>query len=67
MSNLGGFNTSKKKSQKWGEGGISGGGTEYEQIKIPDNFTIHPDAGASASKPNVKTDKPFNSHIDGKK
>lgn len=59
-------NTSKK-STKWGEGGITGGNTKYDQIKIPGNFTVLPEGGLNRHKANVKTDKPFNSHVDGKK
>jgi len=61
------MSNSKKNSAKWGEGGITGGGTKYDQIKIPNNFTVHQEGGLNRHKSNVKTDKPYNSHIDGKK
>ena len=61
------FDKSNKKSTQWGQGGITGGGNQYDQINIPGNFTVHPESGLNKHKPNVKTDKPYDSHINGKK
>jgi hypothetical protein len=53
----------KKKSSTWGQGGITGGGTKYDQMKKNINFTIHPESGLNRHKANIKTDKPFDGHI----
>lgn len=58
---------SKKQSLKWGQGGIIGGGTKFDQIKVSKDFTICPENGLNRHKSNIKTDKPYDSHINGKK
>jgi hypothetical protein len=66
MSNKYGFKVSKKKTTKWGEGGITGGGTEYSQISIPGEFKIVKQSGLNQHKATVKTDKPYDAHLHGK-
>jgi len=60
------MDNSKKSSTKWGQGGIIGGGTKYDQMSVPNKFTVLPEAGLNRHKTNVKTDKPFDAHIDNK-
>lgn len=55
--------TSKNNSSEWGKGGIVGGKTKYDQINIPNKFTIHPENGLNRHKSNVQTDKPYDDHI----
>jgi hypothetical protein len=62
MANFG----DKKKSATWGQGGIVGGGTKHNEIKLNDKFTVLPNAGLNQKKANVKTDKPYDGHISGK-
>jgi len=59
-----GFGISKKKTTKWGEGGVGGGGTKYDQLSIKnDQFTIVKESGLNKHKATVKTDKPFDEHV----
>lgn len=57
---------SKKESLKWGVGGVVGGGTKYDQINLNNNFNIHQQNGLNQHKANIKTDKPYDSHINKK-
>ena len=60
-----GFGLNKNSSTKYGAGGITGGGNKYDQIKIKnDKFIVTKEAGLNRHKANVKTDKPFDAHID---
>ena len=60
------MNTSPKKSAQWGDGGIVGGKTKYDQMSVPNKFTVHPEGGLNRHKANVKTDKPYDGHINKK-
>lgn len=51
---------SNKKSSQWGDGGIKGGNTRYDQMNINNNFEIHK---TKLNDKNINTDKPFNNHI----
>lgn len=54
-------------SKKWGQGGVAGGGTKYDKLNVNNQFKIMPEAGLNKHKANIKVDKPYDAHINGKK
>lgn len=55
-----GFDVTQQSTAKYGgKDGISGGGTQFNQIKLNDQFNV-------VRKPerNIDTDKPYDHHID---
>ncbi len=56
-----GCKTTSKTSAKWGEKGVVGGGTKYNEIQLNTKFKTTGDL--NIQKRNVKTDKPYDTHI----